>query len=804
MGLGLGLGTSINERERHSNNKRKGKGRRSGRGMFMRQWPSHFLFINIITILQVLQILPELKFSFIPFMHVHVRSHSHVYVHAHDDHLIDAIVFRSHRKQQNHYFQVYLSPRFTYDDYREANVFLPPVQLGHDLCETPTNMTLGVPRGSYGSSNSGSNGGGGKRIRGRHLTGNSRGRSESRRSNNNDNANANDDRIIQINTKTNENSNIKNNENENENENETLPPTLNSLRLRSLRSLRSEKQQSFWWDRYSPDIALLVRNGTCSLETKARNAMALNEYYTTTFPYPDSKSKTNENHPMNSTDGVGDNGDGNAPNVEYGPRISYILLYDDDGDYYYGDSYTNGGSGGGESDNSSDNDNGNGNESIYPSELDDMTHDDYNDIDILYIEIHPENFAHLLRDMRSILEGGSGGDGYNYGHDDRKRKSMILNKKSFYPIDDPLRNTWSYNILIRQIEIGNHDVHFLLHWRWIYLITAIVLSIPILRTCVLIYFVDRRLVVRRNDRGWITGVRIERIYLPPGVDVDGLDFPPGVNGNGNGLLLFPLHLKDTLTKEQVEQLPLVEYGVTNLKKAVGKYLHIKNGGIHNDSDDDDDDDDDGGSSNDVEEQKEEERRPDDENVGDVNSSGNAIIVNEGSVNVEGECAVNDDTNSKSNNGNTTNNRKAGKDKDEDEDEDEQSQSQSQSNPIGENNADGLTSTLIHKAGGETNDDDGNSSSSESDYECGAMELKNNFIKVAYTSCIACSVCICDFTHGEELRLLPRCGHMFHEECLLPWLTERKNSCPLCQTTVVIHDEIDDTNSMVVLNDDDNS
>ncbi|CAB9530932.1 region, transmembrane domain- and RING domain-containing protein 1 [Seminavis robusta] len=48
----------------------------------------------------------------------------------------------------------------------------------------------------------------------------------------------------------------------------------------------------------------------------------------------------------------------------------------------------------------------------------------------------------------------------------------------------------------------------------------------------------------------------------------------------------------------------------------------------------------------------------------------------------------------------------------------------------------------------------------------------------------CSICIDDFEQGEKLRMLPRCRHMFHTECILPWLTERQGCCPLCKVEVI--------------------
>eukprot|EP00550_Attheya_septentrionalis_P001472 CAMPEP_0198291458 /NCGR_PEP_ID=MMETSP1449-20131203/8976_1 /TAXON_ID=420275 /ORGANISM="Attheya septentrionalis, Strain CCMP2084" /LENGTH=549 /DNA_ID=CAMNT_0043990099 /DNA_START=178 /DNA_END=1827 /DNA_ORIENTATION=+ len=60
-----------------------------------------------------------------------------------------------------------------------------------------------------------------------------------------------------------------------------------------------------------------------------------------------------------------------------------------------------------------------------------------------------------------------------------------------------------------------------------------------------------------------------------------------------------------------------------------------------------------------------------------------------------------------------------------------------------------------------------------------------------TTCTACSICIDDFETGEKIRLLPRCRHAFHTDCIMPWLTERQGCCPLCKTLVREEDESTD-------------
>ncbi|KAH7217052.1 hypothetical protein BKA60DRAFT_571050 [Fusarium oxysporum] len=44
---------------------------------------------------------------------------------------------------------------------------------------------------------------------------------------------------------------------------------------------------------------------------------------------------------------------------------------------------------------------------------------------------------------------------------------------------------------------------------------------------------------------------------------------------------------------------------------------------------------------------------------------------------------------------------------------------------------------------------------------------------------ACSICTEDFIEGKNLRKLP-CGHLFHPQCIDPWLIGRSRTCPLCR------------------------
>ncbi|KAL0366508.1 UNVERIFIED_CONTAM: RING-H2 finger protein ATL80 [Sesamum radiatum] len=43
----------------------------------------------------------------------------------------------------------------------------------------------------------------------------------------------------------------------------------------------------------------------------------------------------------------------------------------------------------------------------------------------------------------------------------------------------------------------------------------------------------------------------------------------------------------------------------------------------------------------------------------------------------------------------------------------------------------------------------------------------------------CAICLADFATGEEIRVLPQCGHGFHVVCIDTWLGSH-SSCPSCR------------------------
>lgn len=49
--------------------------------------------------------------------------------------------------------------------------------------------------------------------------------------------------------------------------------------------------------------------------------------------------------------------------------------------------------------------------------------------------------------------------------------------------------------------------------------------------------------------------------------------------------------------------------------------------------------------------------------------------------------------------------------------------------------------------------------------------------------LECAVCLAEFGDEETLRLLPKCEHAFHPECIDPWLSVR-STCPVCRSDLI--------------------
>lgn len=48
----------------------------------------------------------------------------------------------------------------------------------------------------------------------------------------------------------------------------------------------------------------------------------------------------------------------------------------------------------------------------------------------------------------------------------------------------------------------------------------------------------------------------------------------------------------------------------------------------------------------------------------------------------------------------------------------------------------------------------------------------------------CPICLAEFGEGEKMRVLPKCNHGFHVECIDNWLVSH-SSCPMCRLSLTL-------------------
>ncbi|KAJ7523994.1 hypothetical protein O6H91_18G072100 [Diphasiastrum complanatum] len=69
------------------------------------------------------------------------------------------------------------------------------------------------------------------------------------------------------------------------------------------------------------------------------------------------------------------------------------------------------------------------------------------------------------------------------------------------------------------------------------------------------------------------------------------------------------------------------------------------------------------------------------------------------------------------------------------------------------------------------------------------KITESFPVVAYSAAqiannpAECAVCLSEFQEGEKARWLPKCGHVFHLECIDRWLFSQ-STCPLCRVSLI--------------------
>ncbi|KAL8045973.1 hypothetical protein ABFX02_08G149100 [Erythranthe guttata] len=66
---------------------------------------------------------------------------------------------------------------------------------------------------------------------------------------------------------------------------------------------------------------------------------------------------------------------------------------------------------------------------------------------------------------------------------------------------------------------------------------------------------------------------------------------------------------------------------------------------------------------------------------------------------------------------------------------------------------------------------------------------SQFQELEYSSSIddneeVCSICLMKFLTEDTVNKLPKCGHVFHMECLEKWLDRCRFTCPLCRSSLL--------------------
>ncbi|KAL3528535.1 hypothetical protein ACH5RR_007857 [Cinchona calisaya] len=56
------------------------------------------------------------------------------------------------------------------------------------------------------------------------------------------------------------------------------------------------------------------------------------------------------------------------------------------------------------------------------------------------------------------------------------------------------------------------------------------------------------------------------------------------------------------------------------------------------------------------------------------------------------------------------------------------------------------------------------------------------VKNDFKDGLECAVCLCEVSEAEKIRLLPKCNHGFHVECIDMWFASH-STCPLCRNPI---------------------
>ncbi|XP_042031143.1 RING-H2 finger protein ATL73-like [Salvia splendens] len=63
-----------------------------------------------------------------------------------------------------------------------------------------------------------------------------------------------------------------------------------------------------------------------------------------------------------------------------------------------------------------------------------------------------------------------------------------------------------------------------------------------------------------------------------------------------------------------------------------------------------------------------------------------------------------------------------------------------------------------------------------------VALPTSLHRPSSSGLVGCAICLADFSDGESVRVLPKCGHGFHSACVDKWLLSH-SSCPVCRVCI---------------------
>eukprot|EP00344_Euplotes_crassus_P011902 CAMPEP_0196995890 /NCGR_PEP_ID=MMETSP1380-20130617/1903_1 /TAXON_ID=5936 /ORGANISM="Euplotes crassus, Strain CT5" /LENGTH=307 /DNA_ID=CAMNT_0042411693 /DNA_START=169 /DNA_END=1088 /DNA_ORIENTATION=+ len=64
---------------------------------------------------------------------------------------------------------------------------------------------------------------------------------------------------------------------------------------------------------------------------------------------------------------------------------------------------------------------------------------------------------------------------------------------------------------------------------------------------------------------------------------------------------------------------------------------------------------------------------------------------------------------------------------------------------------------------------------------------------------SCTICCSEFIEGKYIKMLPKCSHIFHEDCIEGWILKAKHRmicCPICRTNIKEEIDIEDQQNAI--------